>query len=69
MTLDEAVKHYGTMYKLFKACGFSVGTPCHWKRRGYIPYPSQMRIEKQTGGALKADTDYITKRVSDELDA
>lgn len=53
MTLEQAVKYYGSMYRIAKELGLSTGTPLNWKKIGYIPAIMQVRIERQTKGKLK----------------
>ena len=55
MTLDEVKEYYGTWINAMDEAGFSDNVWCNWKRRGSIPYHSQLRIEKATNGELKAD--------------
>ena len=58
MTYDEVIKYFGNKYRASKSLGFSVSTPYSWKDRGFIPMESQERIEKLTGGQLKADYEH-----------
>lgn len=53
MKLQEAIDHFGNMYRLAKACGVSVATPYSWRRRGYIPIKSQYLIQEITNGQLR----------------
>jgi len=55
MTYDDVVMFYGSGYKISKNGGFSNGSPYNWKKQGYIPIETQMKIEKKTNGALKAN--------------
>lgn len=56
MTYEEVLIYFGgTGYKIAKRLNISMAAPCHWKKNGYIPIRSQMKIEKYTHGLLKAD--------------
>jgi hypothetical protein len=54
MTLQEAIDHFGTAYQINKAVKVSYNTVNNWKKLGYIPIHTQIKIEKATNGALKA---------------
>lgn len=65
MTLDEVYNHFGSWYQVIKQCRFSEGTPRLWKRKGYIPEYSQLRLEHFTAGVLKfrqEDLQDVTQR-------
>ena len=55
MTIDEAIKAFGTGYKLCHALGIKRQNLTAWRRQGYIPELQQRRIEDLTGGKLLAD--------------
>jgi DNA-binding transcriptional regulator YdaS (Cro superfamily) len=57
MTKTEAVRHYGTQYKLAAALGVSQPTVARWSER--LPRYRQIQIEADTAGALKADPGVI----------
>ena len=52
MTNEEVVSHFGTWYKVTMQGGFSINAPTYWKKLGYIPTLSQMKLEKITQGKL-----------------
>ena len=52
MTNEEVLAHFGTWYRAALNSGFSVNAPTNWKRLGYIPTLSQLKIEKATEGQL-----------------
>jgi hypothetical protein len=54
MTLEDAVKHFGSGYKLCKALAIRMQNYTYWKQIGEIPFAQQMRIEKITKGILIA---------------
>jgi len=57
MRLDELIEHFGSNYRLSKACGFSQPVPFTWRMRGFIPMESQRKIEAATNGLFKANED------------
>lgn len=54
MTVDDIKEYFGSFYKAARFLNISEQSTMNWKRRGYIPIASQMKIEKLTDGALKA---------------
>lgn len=52
MTKDEAIKHFDGAPALAKALGIERQAVYQW---GKVPMKQQLRLEKITGGALKAD--------------
>ena len=54
MTIEEAIKYYGTANKMCNALGITKQNVPAWKRRGYIPFYQQLRIQELTKGELKA---------------
>ena len=61
MTYDEVVDHFGTAYRVAEQVGLSVGTAYYWKKLGYIPICTQMRLEQFTQGKLKANLDHCKR--------
>ena len=55
MTFKELQKHFLTGYNFYKKTGITAASYSNWKRSGVIPTFSQLRIEKATNGALKAE--------------
>lgn len=55
MEIDQAIKYFGTAYKLCKVLGIRNQNVTQWKRYGRIPFTQQIRIEQFTNGELKAD--------------
>ena len=53
MTAEQIVKHFGGKSQAARALGLTLQTLRNWKREG-IPQRSQMWIQAQTAGALKA---------------
>ncbi len=54
MTLEEVRKYYGTGYKFEKVTGMLRSNFWKWKKDGFIPIRSQMKIQDLTKGELKA---------------
>lgn len=52
MTIQEVYDYFGSSYQLTKQVGFSPRTPPSWKKKGFVPWLSQLRIEKYTAGKL-----------------
>lgn len=55
MTIDDVLTYFVKVYRLTKKTGIAQGTVTNWKKKGYIPIETQMRLEKLTNGDLKAD--------------
>ncbi len=55
MTIDEVIKYFGNNYRYHKRTGMSPNNIYNWKRLGYIPIDTQMKIEQLSNGELKAD--------------
>jgi hypothetical protein len=62
MTLDEVYKHFGSWYRVAKS-GFSDGTSAYWRKIGYIPIYSQLKIERITGKVLRASLEDCEKKI------
>lgn len=57
MTVEELYDYYGSKWtNVIKALDIGSNTIYKWRKRGYIPIASQMKIEKKTGGLFKAKT-------------
>jgi hypothetical protein len=61
MTFEELREHYGTGYKFSKETGMSASSWRNWKKWGYIPIESQLKIQKMTQGKLKVNQGYIAQ--------
>lgn len=66
MTVEEALKYYGTAYKLTKELKVSRQCYTNWKNMNHIPPLHQYRLEKMTDGVLKADDDFFNKETTRE---
>lgn len=54
MKPEEVRVYYGTRYKFFTTTGMSENSLHNWLKAGHIPYVSQKRLERMTGGELVA---------------
>jgi len=54
MTIQELKEYFKSGYGFRKATNMSDSSYCNWMKWGYIPFASQKKIEKITGGELKA---------------
>jgi hypothetical protein len=57
MLLEELYSHYGSWTKLVRDLGLGTSTYAIWRKRGFIPYKSQVFIELKTNGLFKASED------------
>lgn len=55
MTIDDVLTYYRTGYNMRKVTGLSASNVVHWKKLGYVPIVTQMKLERLSNGALKAD--------------
>ena len=54
MTIDEVLEYYGTAHRMERKHGLSHNNINNWRKYGYIPITTQMKIERLTEGDLKA---------------
>ncbi|MES2133159.1 MAG: hypothetical protein V4506_12510 [Bacteroidota bacterium] len=54
MTFRELFNFYGSGYRFEKVTGMSVANFGNWRKKGFIPIASQMRIQDLSQGQLKA---------------
>jgi len=54
MTIEETIKHFGSITALASALGVSRQTIYLWQKKGSIPFARQAQIELETNGKLKA---------------
>jgi len=58
MTLEEAVEYFGSRAQLARTLKINAAAVTNWAARGdRIPELQQMKLERITHGALKADTE------------
>ena len=64
MRLEELHNHYKTYTKMCFALELGMNSHQYWRKRGYIPYPTQLVIQEKTNGlfsACKEDAVPLTK--------
>ena len=59
MLLEEVIHYYGSTYKFYKLTGGSTSRFADWRKLGYIPIKVQIKLEKLTKGALKANIKHL----------
>ena len=57
MKYEQVMEHFKTAYRLRKELGISTSAPSNWRKLGYIPIETQLRIEELTSGLLRASLD------------
>ncbi len=55
MTIDEALKEFKSARQLTILLKMHHSNVNDWRKKGYIPPLTQMKIEQLTGGRVKAD--------------
>ena len=64
MTPDEVKEYYKSYYNFNKATGMSSCSLLNWCKWGFVPIPSQQKLEKMTQGQLI--TNWHRSGVNDE---
>lgn len=63
MTYEQVIKYYLTQRRIADAASVRQSAVSNWVRRGRgIPHLAQLRLEKDSGGALKATRDALSPR-------
>ena len=62
MNLQDIINEYGTSYQFEKITGMSHASFLNWKKKGYIPFRTQVLLERMTEGRLKASESDIPKQ-------
>jgi hypothetical protein len=55
MLMKELHDYYGNWSKLTRELDLGISTYQGWVKKGYIPYTTQLIIEKKTKGKFKAN--------------
>lgn len=55
MKPKDVLKHYKSKYRFAKETGFAPASLGNWIKRGFIPIPSQLLLERRTNGLFKAE--------------
>lgn len=58
MTIEDVLRHYGTGYNMNKVIGLAASNVVRWKKFGYVPILTQIRIEQLSNGKLKASLEH-----------
>lgn len=58
MLLEDVFKYCGSWANVCRILDFGSTTYQKWKQKGYIPYTTQLLIEKKTNGKLRASLDH-----------
>lgn len=60
MLIEELHSYYGTWADTMRQLGFAPNTYLGWKKKGFVPYLTQLIIEKKTDSRFKADVSHTT---------
>lgn len=63
MTVDDVLTYFGSGYEMKKTVGLSASNIKNWLSYGYIPFRSQIKLQRLTNGALKVDHDALDKEI------
>lgn len=55
MVLEEVLKFFGSYRKFSNITKMSTSNIVNWRKRGYIPFKTQKKLEKISNGALQAE--------------
>lgn len=58
MLPKDVLDYYGTWSRLIREVGLGLSTYQGWLKKGYIPYRSQLLIEKSTKTKLLANVEH-----------
>lgn len=58
MTIEDVINYFGSGYKLNLLTNMSKTTFHNWKKKGYVPISTQIKLESFTKGKLKADLNH-----------
>lgn len=58
MLIDELREYYGTWADMTRKLELGNTTYLGWRRKGYIPWTTQLVIEKKTNKKFKADMEH-----------
>ena len=59
MVLNDLIEYFGSCYQFNKKTGMSHNNYQTWKKLGFIPIESQLKIQKMTNFDLKANLDHL----------
>jgi DNA-binding transcriptional regulator YdaS (Cro superfamily) len=55
MNFNDLMRHFGTQRAAAEALGMKYQAVNNWVSRGYIPWRSQIKLERVTRGKLRAE--------------
>ncbi len=55
MTIDEVARYFGNLHIACKKLEIASANMTHWKKRGYIPWAIQWKLDELSEGKLKRD--------------
>jgi DNA-binding transcriptional regulator YdaS (Cro superfamily) len=61
MKIEKVLQYYGTQMAAARALSVTQPTIANWVARGRIPALQQLRIERATGGKLRAEAGILPK--------
>ncbi len=64
MTVDDVLNYFGTGYRMKKAIGLSSSNIRNWLSYGYIPFDTQIKIERLTNGDLKVNKEDLENEIN-----
>lgn len=57
MKIEDVLRFFGSGWKMTQKIGMATQNIKNWKKRGFIPISTQVKIEKLTQGKLRASLD------------
>lgn len=64
MTVDDVLNYFGSGYEMKKKVGLSPSNIKNWLSYGYVPFRSQIKLQRLTNGALKVNDDDLDREMS-----
>jgi hypothetical protein len=61
MKIDDVMNYFSSARGMERQIGISHASMKNWRDRGYIPIETQLRIQRLTEDALKADLSHCIK--------
>lgn len=59
MTLDDVQEYFVTFRNAMRKAGLSNTAYLHWRKQGYIPYHSQIKLSEASKGYLKVNMEAV----------
>ncbi len=59
MKPQDVLEYFGSGYQFGKKSGMTRNSLRNWRKWGFVPIASQIKLQKLTKGVLKADIDYL----------